>query len=175
MQRIRKSMIAAIAASVLFTAGIGIAAQETKHAKPATASSKAAAMNADEMKWGPPPAGLPAGAQLAVLDGNPGAAGNFTIRLKMPDGYRIAPHSHPTEEQLTIISGTLMDGTGTKADESSMHAFRAGGFAKMPANMNHYVHAKGETVVQISGKGPFAIKYVNPSDDPRKKSTASKK
>lgn len=175
MQRIRKSMIAAVAAGVMLTAGIGIAAQEARQSKkPAAPPPKHAMVNPEEVKWGPGPPGLPSGLQMAVLDGNPEKARRFTIRAKMPDGYTVPPHSHPTEEQITVISGSLMVGLGTRIDESGMHPLKSGGFGKMPANVNHYVRAKGETVLQISAMGPFAIKYVNASDDPRKKTTASK-
>jgi mannose-6-phosphate isomerase-like protein (cupin superfamily) len=93
----------------------------------------------------------------------------FILRAKLPDGYAVPPHSHPTDEHVMIVSGTLMMGMGAKAEESSMHAMNAGGYAKMPARAHHYVRAKGETVIQVTATGPFAITYVNPDDDPRKK------
>lgn len=182
MQRITKSTVPAIVVGILLAGGIGMAAQETTHRQQTThdkksrpATSKQVVMNADDLKWGPGPASLPPGAQMAVLEGNPQAAGRFVVRAKMPDGYSVPPHSHPTEEQLTVISGTMMVGMGEKVNDASMHNLKAGGFATMPANMNHYVRSKGETILQISGRGPFAIKYVNASDDPRRKTTASNK
>lgn len=175
MQRISKSKIAAVAAGLLFIAGIGIAAQEAKQSKkPAATQSKHVMVAADEVKWGPGPAALPAGVQVAVLDGNPEQSGRFTLRAKMPDGYVVPPHSHPTDEHLTVISGTLMVGMGTKLDEAGMHAMNAGAYGKMPARTNHYVRAKGETILQVSAMGPFEVTYVNPSDDPRKKTAAKK-
>ncbi len=51
------------------------------------------AFTPDQVKFGPAPSFIPVGAQLAVLEGDPMAStGDFTVRLKMPDGYRIAPH-----------------------------------------------------------------------------------
>jgi quercetin dioxygenase-like cupin family protein len=127
-------------------------------------------MNAAELKWGPAPPSLPPGAQLAVLDGDPSKAGQpFSMRAKFPDGYRVPPHWHPTDERVVVIQGTFMMGIGDKVDMPSMHALTAGGFAKMPAKTNHYAAAKGETIIQIYGTGPFEVTYVNPSDDPRKK------
>ncbi len=124
---------------------------------------------AGDVKWGPGPAALPPGAEAAVLDGDPGKAGPFIIRVKFPDGYQVPPHSHPTDEHVTVVSGTLMAALGDKVNAADMHTLTAGGYAKMPAATNHYVRAKGETVVQVSAIGPFEVKYVNPADDPRTK------
>jgi quercetin dioxygenase-like cupin family protein len=71
------------------------------------------AFTPDQVKFGPAPPFLPPGAQLAVLEGNPmGSSGDFTIRLKMPDGYKAAPHTHPNRENVTVLSGTLKVGMG---------------------------------------------------------------
>jgi quercetin dioxygenase-like cupin family protein len=147
--------------------------QAEKKATPAApAASKHIMMTPSDLKWGPAPAGLPAGAEVAVLDGDPAKPGvPFAMRVKVPDGYSVQPHWHPTTENLVILGGTLMMGTGAKFDEASMHALPAGGYSKMPAKTNHYVRAKGETTFQIYGTGPFSITYVNPKDDPRKKTT----
>jgi quercetin dioxygenase-like cupin family protein len=122
-----------------------------------------------DVKWGPAPPVLPAGAQVAVLDGNPFAPGFFSIRLKFPDGYRIAPHWHPTDENVTVIQGTFRVGMGDKYNEAAMLELPTGGFGKLPRTMRHYAGAKGETIVQIYGEGPFVVNYVNPADDPSKK------
>lgn len=128
------------------------------------------AFTADAIPYGPAPAFVAAGAQLAVLEGNPmGHTGDFTVRLKMPDGYRIAPHWHPHRENVTVISGSLKVGMGDTFDESKMGTFSAGSFAFLDPNMHHYVMAQGETVVQVHGMAPFQFNYVNPSDDPSKK------
>jgi quercetin dioxygenase-like cupin family protein len=120
------------------------------------------------VKWGPAPPVVASGAQAAVLSGDPfkdGAA--YTLRLKMPDGYRIAPHWHPTDENVTVISGTLGAGMGDKFDPAAGTLLKPGGFVCMPKGMHHYAWAKGPTVVQVHGIGPFAFTYVNPADDPR--------
>ena len=133
----------------------------------------AASQNAftpDQIKWGPAPPFLPAGAQLAVLEGDPMAAtGDYTIRLKMPDGYRIAPHWHPKRENVTVITGTLKVGMGDSFDPVKMMAFPAGSFAYLDPSMHHYAMASGDTVIQIHGMSPVQFVYVNPSDDPSKK------
>ena len=121
----------------------------------------------EEMQWGEAPPGLPAGGKMAVLDGDPNKKGSFTMRLKAPDGYKVAPQTHPTAERLTIISGALHLGTGEKFDEAAAHEMAPGSFAVLPAGMKHFAWCTGESVVQIQSEGPFAIKYVDPADDPR--------
>jgi mannose-6-phosphate isomerase-like protein (cupin superfamily) len=124
----------------------------------------------DKIPYGPVPSFVPAGAQLAVIEGDPGAsAGDFTIRLKMPDGYRISPHWHPKRENVTVISGNFKVGMGDTFDESKMMTFGAGSFAYLDPSMHHYAMASGEAVVQVHGMSPLQFNYVNPSDDPSKK------
>jgi len=128
------------------------------------------AFTPDQVKWGPAPPFVPAGAQIAVLEGDPTAAsGDFTIRLKMPDGYKIAPHTHPNRENVTVISGTLKVGMGDQFDASKMMSFVAGSFAYLDPSMHHYAAASGETVVQIHGMSPVKFNYINPADDPSMK------
>lgn len=135
-----------------------------------TASSEKHAFTPDAIPYGPPPPFLAPGAQLAVIEGNPGAAsGDYTVRLKMPDGYRIAPHWHPLRENVTVLSGTFKVGMGDHFDESKMALFPAGSFAYLDPDMHHYAMASGEVVVQVHGKSPLQFNYVNPSDDPSKK------
>jgi quercetin dioxygenase-like cupin family protein len=121
-----------------------------------------------DLKWGEPPPALPKGATVAVLSGDPGQPGPFTVRVKFPAGYKIAPHWHPTDEHVTVLSGTLAFGMGEKVDPASMKKLSAGGYARMPAEMRHYVEATAATMIQIHGVGPFTLNYVNPADDPRK-------
>jgi Domain of unknown function (DUF4437) len=123
----------------------------------------------NDIKWGPAPPGLPAGAKVAVLAGDPGKSGSFVIRAKLPDGYQVPPHWHPTDENVTVISGTMMVGKGEKFSKEGAEALPAGSFMRMPKDMRHFAWAKGETIIQVHGMGPFEINYVNPADDPRKK------
>jgi hypothetical protein len=120
--------------------------------------------------WGPPPPFVASGAQLAVIEGDPGASsGDYTVRLKMPDGYKIAPHWHPQRENVTVISGTFKVGMGDVFDKGKMAAFPAGSFAFLDPDMHHYAMAVGEVTVQVHGQAPLQFNYVNPADDPSKK------
>lgn len=123
----------------------------------------------DEVKWGPAPPSLPAGAKFAVLVGNPGKAGPYVLRGKLPDGYKVPPHWHPTDENVTVLKGTLMVGKGEEFTQEGSDALPAGSFMRMPKEMRHFAWAKGETIIQVHGMGPFEINYVNAADDPRKK------
>ena len=128
------------------------------------------AFTPDTIPWGPAPPFIAPGAQLAVLEGDPTASsGDYTVRLKMPDGYRIAPHWHPLRENVTVISGTFKVGMGDNFDETKMAAFPAGSFAFLDPDMHHYAMASGEVVVQVHGISPLQFNYVNPDDDPSRK------
>lgn len=169
MRRVNLLGVVAVAAVI----AVGAARATAQHADPAKPHASAHVMvNAADVKWGAAPPALPAGAQMAVLEGDPGKAGEqFAIRAKLPDGYAVPPHWHPTDEHIVVLSGTLMVGLGDKVTESSMHALTAGAFARMPRKTNHYVKAKGETIFQVYGVGPFELNYVDPKDDPRNKAT----
>lgn len=119
-----------------------------------------------ELKWGPAPAIFPAGAQMAVLQGNPGGTELFTVRLRMPNGYKIPPHTHPTDEHVTVISGTFRVGMGQTFDATKTMSLKAGGFVTAPAHEAHFAVAEGPTIVQVHALGPFAMTYVNPADTP---------
>jgi quercetin dioxygenase-like cupin family protein len=124
---------------------------------------------ATALNWGPAPAVFAAGAKLAVLQGDPSKPAPYTVRLDMPSGYTIAPHYHPTDENITVIQGTFLVGMGDKVDLAQTTRLSAGGFVTAGANQHHYAVTKGRTIVQVHGMGPFALTYVNPADDPSKK------
>jgi quercetin dioxygenase-like cupin family protein len=128
----------------------------------------------DSIKWGPPPPALSKGAHLAVLAGDPGASGPYVVRVKLPAGYQVPAHNHPTTENVTVLSGTFHIGMGDKLDKKHAQVLKAGGFFSMPAKMNHYAWASSAAVIQIHGEGPFAINYVNPADDPSKSVSTSR-
>lgn len=124
------------------------------------------------LTWGPAPAVFPAGAKLAVLQGDPSGSAMFTIRLDLPDGFVLPSHFHPTDEHVTVIEGTFLVGMGDTPDFAKAKALAPGAFITAGANMHHYAKAKGHTVVQVSAMGPFALTYVNPADDPTRKSAS---
>jgi quercetin dioxygenase-like cupin family protein len=128
------------------------------------------AFTPDTIQWGPPPPFVAPGAQFAVIEGDPTASsGNYTVRLKMPAGYRIAPHWHPLRENVTVISGTFKVGMGDTFDTNKMGTFPAGSFAFLDPDMHHYAMAASDVVVQIHGTAPVQFNYINPQDDPSKK------
>jgi len=122
----------------------------------------------DALKWMAPPS-LPPGAKLAVIQGPIDQATPFIIRVKFPADYTVPAHWHPATEHVTVLSGTFHMGVGDKLDPSKTTALSAGSLSIMPAKTNHFAWTKEETVVQVHGIGPFAVTYVDPADDPRKK------
>src|SRR4051812_24385991 len=148
-----------LTAALLLAATGGVVAQDQKTGH---------AVRADQLQWEPTRPIVPKGAQMAVLSGDPIKTGPFTMRLKLPAGYKIPAHTHRTAERVTVISGEFNFGMGDKLDEAKAEKLGRGGFVDLPANMSHYAFASPETVIQIDSDGPFVIKYVNPADDPSK-------
>lgn len=126
------------------------------------------AQKAPTLKWGPAPAVFPAGAKMAVVSGDPAKTGPFVVEFAFPSGYRIPPHSHPTDETIKVVKGTFRVGMGTVFDEAKTTSMRVGASGSMKAGQPHFAMADGSTVVTVSSTGPFAMTYVNPSDDPTK-------
>lgn len=148
--------IAAILVLAACSKASGTTVQDTTPTAPSASRS-----GQQGITWGPAPAVLPPGAQIAVLEGDPTANGTFTIRLKLPNGYKIPPHTHPTVENVTVLTGTFRAGMGTTFDDSKLTDFGRDGFISIPADHAHYAMARGETVVQVHGLGPFVLTYVN--------------
>ncbi len=136
---------------------------------PATAQAADKIVSPQEIKWATGPASIPAGAEAAVLYGDPGKEGLFALRLKLPKGYAIPPHTHPKPEVVTVISGMFRLGMGEKADKSKAQALPAGSFFALTPGMAHFASADEDTVIQLNSTGPWSLTYVNPADDPRKK------
>jgi quercetin dioxygenase-like cupin family protein len=161
----RKLVIAAVLCASAVLASRAVARDE-----PSAGDKKMAAMAImtvpADMKWGDAPAIFPPGAKMAVIEGDPGKNGPYTVRLKAGDGYKIPAHWHPTTENVTVVSGTFHVGMGDKLDESKGTALGAGGFASLPPNMNHYAWFTGDTEVQVHGMGLFQLTYANPADTP---------
>jgi len=139
------------------------------------ASAASAQLNPADLKWGPAPPSLPPGAQAAVLSGDPSKEGMFTIRLKFPANYAVAPHHHPAPELVTVIEGTVALGMGETADKAKARSLGVAGFVELPAKMNHYVFTDTGVTIQITSHGPFQVVYVNAADDPRNAAKTSER
>jgi len=122
-----------------------------------------------DAKWGPAPPMLPPGAEIAVLSGDPGKAAPYTVCLRFPANYKIAAHSHPTDENVVVTSGEFYIGMGNKLDPAGGKPISVGGYAMAPQGMVHYAYTKAATTIVLYGVGPVEFKYVDPNDDPRNK------
>lgn len=120
-----------------------------------------------EVEWKDGPASLPKGANMSILEGDPTQPGMFTMRLRFPDGFQVAPHWHTQTEHATVIAGVLHLGMGDRFDRSSTRKLAAGSFGYWLAGTKHFAWVEGETILQLHGQGPWTITYVNAADDPR--------
>lgn len=157
------------AAAAVFAAAVGI------FGPAALAQDGHVMQTLAEAQWGPAPPMVPPGAKIAVLSGDPTSNSAYAVRLQFPAGYVIPAHSHPTDENVTVVSGALTMGMGDKVDKTAGHELGVGGFAKMPAKANHWAFAKTTTTIVLFGQGPVEFNYVNPKDDPRNANRAASK
>lgn len=115
-----------------------------------------------------PFAAFPTGAKLAVLVGDPKKAGPYVVRVKVANGVKLMPHTHPEDRIYTVISGVFYIGLGKTFDESKLVAYGPGSVVVLPAHTPHFHWAKsGEYVTQVTGVGPLGIDYVDTANDPR--------
>ena len=155
------ALIAALAVVFSLTRLVGQSPADTTH------STEMRLHVPTAIEWKAGPAALPPGAKMAVLEGDPTKEGPFVVRFQFPDGYHVAPHTHPKTERVTVISGVLHLATGEALDRNSAKGLPAGSFGFWPAGMKHTAWSEGDTVIQLHGIGPWQINYVNPADDPR--------
>ncbi|MEO8432393.1 MAG: cupin domain-containing protein [Acidobacteriota bacterium] len=163
----RKPFVPVIVAVLSLVSYGFVVAQSPPPAKKSPANMAHVTLNPGDMQFGDQPPGLPAGAKVAVLYGNPGKPGLFIIRVKAPDGYKVPPHFHPGTENITVVSGRFHIISGDVLDATKGTALGAGGFMSMPGKMHHAAWTEGETEFEVAAMGPFAITYVNKADDPR--------
>jgi uncharacterized protein DUF4437 len=156
-------LLRVLVAAMLALSASPVSATEPHHPTPA----RWQLFTPDQIQWRDGPPSLLPGAQVAILEGDPTKPGLFTMRLKLPDGYRVMPHWHPMTERLTIIQGVVNLGTGDRFDERATQPLAAGTYSAMPPRMHHFAWMKGETILQLSSIGPWQVVYVDPADDPR--------
>lgn len=158
-----RSSCARTALGMLVAVGVALALPVPN----ATAGDNHLMMLPDDIEWSPGPPSVPEGIEAAVLYGNPGEDGLFALRLKMPAGYHLPPHTHPQPEVVTVVSGTIQFGMGPDPDPDATQEFGPGSFIVFDPGTAHYVYTEEEVVIQLNSTGPWALNYVNPEDDPR--------
>jgi hypothetical protein len=130
-----------------------------------TAPGGAVAITPSEMKWGAQGGLALPGMEQLKLVGDPAKPGPYTVRLKFPAGYKLAPHTHPDSREVTVLSGTWNIGYGDKFDPAKLKALPAGSFYTEPANVAHFIELREPVVIQVSGTGPSGRSFVNPADN----------
>ena len=141
---------------------------EAQTANSNQAGNAAKPMNTADIVWGDPPPPIPKGAKLAVLAGDPTKEGPITLRAWFPANFKMAAHTHPGVENVTVIKGSLYIGTGDKMDTKTATLLKTGGFFAIPASVPHYAYTKEECIFEVHTMGPFVVNYLNAADDPSK-------
>lgn len=147
-----------------------ISTMSTSAADTATSLSLMTALTPDVMQWVPAPDMLPAGTKMVMLEGDLSKPGPFTMRIKLPANYMVAPHTHPGIEHVTVLSGTFNLGVGEKFDATNGKALPVGSFVVMQPGFAHYAWGAEETVLQLHGMGPWSMVFLNPEAAPPKNS-----
>ena len=158
MKILERIPVVSLAATILATGAL---------AMPTLAGDDHVLIEHDAFQFQPGPGSVEEIAEFSVLYGNPGTEGVFAMRLKLPDGFHIAPHHHGQPEIVTVISATFRIGMGDDPDPENTAALEPGGFFTCPPGMVHFAYADGETVIQLNSTGPWTITYVRDEDDPR--------
>jgi Domain of unknown function (DUF4437) len=125
------------------------------------------ALTPAEMKWASQGGLAAPGMEQLNLLGDPAKPGPYTLRLKFPKGFRIAPHTHPDSREVTILSGIFATGYGEKFDTANLKVLPAGSFYTEPADVPHYIEIEEDAVLQVSGMGPSQRRFVGPSAGPK--------
>jgi hypothetical protein len=134
------------------------------HGVRAQEKPKAVAITPPEMQWGAQGGLAMAGMEQVNLVGDPSKPGPYTLRLKFPAGYKLAPHAHPDSREVTILSGTWHTGYGENFDNAALKALPAGSFYTEPANLAHFIEVREPVLIQVSGTGPSGRVFVKPAD-----------
>jgi quercetin dioxygenase-like cupin family protein len=140
---------------------LGLVAAPVHFQEKSSAGSNHGIVRAADLKWTP----IIKGCDLAEVNGNSAAEGvPFVLRLRCTAGTKIPAHWHPTDENVTVLSGTFLVGLGDKYEPSKLEAMTPGNFANMPKEVRHFALSKTATIVQVNAIGPFKVNWVNPAD-----------
>jgi quercetin dioxygenase-like cupin family protein len=141
------------------------AREPVRHHQPGQADFRA--IFPEEIEW-KPFAAFPPSARLAIVVGEPVREGPYTIRVKLPHGTKMMPHSHPEDRMYTVISGIFYIGLGDKFDAEKLQAYPPGSVIILPGNTSHFHWAKsGEYITQVTAIGPLGLEYIDAKNDPR--------
>jgi quercetin dioxygenase-like cupin family protein len=145
------------------------AREPVRHHQPGQADFRA--IFPEEIEW-KPFAAFPPSARLAIVVGEPVREGPYTIRVKLPHGTKMMPHSHPEDRMYTVVSGIFYIGLGDKFDAEKLQAYPPGSVIILPGNTSHFHWAKsGEYITQVTAIGPLGLEYIDAKNDPRNQSS----
>lgn len=157
----RIALFTGLAAALCLTPALASAQAAEGAQEMADEQPMATVAMADDMVFEPIEVpGFDSGMQIAGVVGDFTKAGPYVLRLSFPDGYRFPAHYHPMDENLTVVSGTLLLAMGEEENEDSLVRYGAGDFINIPAEHPHFGGASGATVIQLHGMGPFEIMLV---------------
>lgn len=167
MLSLKKLVPFTVAIAFLGTAGAQTADQPASAAPHGLPVKQFGSVLAENLTWQAFPA-FPPEARLSIVVGDPSKAGPYVVRVKLPAGVKLMPHTHPEDRIYTVVSGVFYIGIGTTFDPDKLQAYAPGSVVVLPANTPHFHWAKsGDYMTQVAGVGPLGMKYIRDADDPR--------
>jgi quercetin dioxygenase-like cupin family protein len=151
------------------TAAVGLALGLGGFITACVSAAEYTAVMQKDIKWQDAPS-IGKGAKTAVIAGDPKSSGPFVMRLMVPPNTTIKAHTHPTNENVTILSGTLYFAAGDKLDPKTAKAFGPGSYFSVAQGTPMIAYTKDkEAVMQLHSNGPWGITYIESKDSPAKK------
>ena len=117
-------------------------------------------VRAADIEWRPCPPNLPAGCQIAVLEGNPQSEGIFTARFRLSEPFYLQAHTHPKDERVTVLKGQVSVAFGVNTTREDARHFGPGDYYVNFKGAVHSVWADESTEIQITGLGPWEANLV---------------
>ncbi len=99
-----------------------------------------------------------------VIYGDPTKAGKpFVMRIRELAGTMIPPHTHPVDEHITVLQGSLFFAVSETVDMNLLKEYKAGSYIFIPKGRTMFGRATEAAVVQVHGVGPFDIHWREPT------------
>ncbi|MGZ5566658.1 MAG: cupin domain-containing protein [Limisphaerales bacterium] len=156
-----KKLTQILAGLIAATISVSAQTQATTPTAPPPAGHPIAGFIAQEDAWINAPPAL-AGAQMMILQGDITKPGPYTVRLRLPAGFKVPLHWNDNEVNMTVISGLLHIGIAPTYDATNSKEIGTLSFASLPPKMKHTEWVDTETIVQVHGLGPWIMHEVNP-------------
>ena len=131
---------------VIWSTVLIVASPVTLAEDPASEPALSSTIGDARLNWGPCPAFIPQGCEIAVLHGDPAKA-NADIFFRVPADFTIPRHWHTSAERMVLVSGELQ----VTYDGQEATTLKPGTYAYGPAKLPHSAYCL---------KGPACVLFI---------------